>query len=97
MAEYIDRGELLKELERFPHLGTAGSIVRGMKKADVAPVVRCKDCKHLNALHRMGEIRTEAVKEFAEMVKEKIRTMSRIVVYDEDIDNLVKEFTEEQK
>ncbi len=38
--------------------------------------------------------RADAVKEFAEMVKEKIRTMSRIVVYDEDIDNLVKEFTE---
>lgn len=45
MKEYIERGELLKELERFPHLGTAGSIVRGMKKADVAPVVRCKDCQ----------------------------------------------------
>lgn len=42
-------------------------------------------------------IAAEAVKEFAEKVKEKIRTMSRIVVYDEDIDNLVKEFTEEQK
>jgi hypothetical protein len=40
----------------------------------------------------------EAVKEFAEMVKEKIRTMSRIVVYDEDIEHLVIEFTEgEQK
>lgn len=38
MAEYIDRGELLKELERFTHLGTAGSIVRGMKKADVVEV-----------------------------------------------------------
>ncbi len=46
MAEYIDRGELLKELERFPHLGTAGSIVRGMKEADVVEVVRCKDCKY---------------------------------------------------
>ena len=45
MAEYIDRGELLKELERFPHLKTAGSVVRSMPKADVAPVVRCKDCK----------------------------------------------------
>jgi hypothetical protein len=41
-----------------------------------------------------AQIRAEAVKEFAERVKEKIRTMSRIVVYDEDIDNLVKEFTE---
>lgn len=46
MAEYIDRGELLKELERFPHLKTAESVVRSMPKADVAPVVRCKDCKY---------------------------------------------------
>lgn len=43
------------------------------------------------------QLKAEAVKEFAERVKEKIRTMSRIVVYDEDIDNLVKEFTEGQK
>lgn len=55
MAEYIDRGELLKELERFPHLGTAGSIVRGMKKADVVEVVRCKDCKHLMFSDCYGE------------------------------------------
>jgi hypothetical protein len=55
MAEYIDRGELLKELERFPHLGTAVSIVRGMKEADVAPVVRCKDCKHLMFSDCYGE------------------------------------------
>ncbi len=44
----------------------------------------------------LKKARAEAVKEFAERVKEKIRTMSRIVVYDEDIDNLVKEFTEEK-
>lgn len=35
MAEYIERGELLKELERFPHLKTAESVVRSMPKADV--------------------------------------------------------------
>ena len=46
MAEYIDRGELLKELERFPHLGTAGSIVRSMPKEDVVEVVRCKNCRY---------------------------------------------------
>lgn len=45
MKEYIDRGALLKELERFPHLQMAGGIVRGMKKADVVEVVRCKDCR----------------------------------------------------
>jgi hypothetical protein len=46
MKEYIDRGALLKELERFPHLQMAGSIVRSMPKEDVVEVVRCKDCKH---------------------------------------------------
>lgn len=44
MAEYIDRSDLLKELERFPHLKTAESVVRSMPKADVVEVVRCKDC-----------------------------------------------------
>ena len=46
MKEYIDRGALLKELERFPHLQMAGGIVRSMPKENVAPVVRCKDCVH---------------------------------------------------
>ena len=46
MKEYIDRGALLKELERFPHLQMAGSIVRSISKEDVAPLVRCKDCKY---------------------------------------------------
>lgn len=45
MKEYIDRGALLKELERFPHLQMAGSIVRSMPKEDVDPVVRCKECR----------------------------------------------------
>ncbi len=54
--------------------------------------------KHIdNDIIYVKAVKAEAVKEFAERVKEKIRTMSRIVVYDEDIDNLVKEFTEEQK
>ena len=44
MKEYIERGELLKELERFPHLKTAGSVVRSMPKEDVVEVVRCIDC-----------------------------------------------------
>lgn len=44
MKEYIERGALLKELERFPHLQTAGSIVRSMPKADAVEVVRCIDC-----------------------------------------------------
>ena len=53
--EYIDRGALLKELERFPHLQMAGGIVRSMPKEDVAPVVRCKDCKHLMFSDCYGE------------------------------------------
>lgn len=40
MKEYIDRGALLKELERFPHLKTAESVVRSMPKADVVEVRR---------------------------------------------------------
>jgi DNA repair ATPase RecN len=51
-----------------------------------------KKVEHLAVL--LADARHDAVKEFAERVKEKIRTMDRIVVYGEDIDNLVKEFTE---
>lgn len=51
MKEYIDRGALLKELERFPHLQMAGSIVRSMPKEDVVEVVRCKDCKYRGRSH----------------------------------------------
>ena len=40
------------------------------------------------------EIKAEAIKEFAERLKEKIRVMDRIIIYGEDIDNLVKEMTE---
>ena len=54
------------------------------------------ECDHCGCvlIDQRDNARADAVKEFAERVKEKIRTMSRIVVYDEDIDNLVKEFTE---
>ena len=38
MKEYIERGTLLKELERFPHLQMAGGIVRSMPKEDVVEV-----------------------------------------------------------
>jgi hypothetical protein len=55
MKEYIDRGALLKELERFPHLQMAGGIVRSMPKEDVVEVVRCKDCKHLMFSDCYGE------------------------------------------
>jgi hypothetical protein len=55
MKEYIERGALLKELERFPHLQMAGGIVRSMPKEDVVEVVRCKDCKHLMFSDCYGE------------------------------------------
>ena len=38
MNDYIDRSALLKELERFPHLKTAESVVRSMPKAEVVEV-----------------------------------------------------------
>lgn len=37
------------------------------------------------------QIRAEAVREFAERLKEKKRELDRFILYDEDIDNLVKE------
>ena len=43
---------------------------------------------------RVNIVKTEAIKEFAERLKEKIRVMDRIIIYGEDIDNLVKEMTE---
>jgi hypothetical protein len=42
----------------------------------------------------LAEAREDAIKEFAERLKEKIRVMDRIIIYGEDIDNLVKEMTE---
>lgn len=58
----------------------------------------------INALKRMGEIRTEAVKEFAEKLKKRVMKYTEYdeggwdstiyVVKVEDIDNLVKEMTE---
>lgn len=36
--EYIEMGALLTELERFPFLRTAGSIVKNTPKADVVEV-----------------------------------------------------------
>lgn len=37
------------------------------------------------------QIRAEAVREFAERLKEKKRELDRFILYDEDIDNLAKE------
>ena len=64
MDEFIERKALVNNLEllarhedRFTQsviLGVVGTI-RAIKAADVAPVVRCKDCKHLVALNVNGK------------------------------------------
>lgn len=54
MAEYIEREELLRDIQEDVEDGGVGGMVAGALKryvkrvpaADVAPVVRCKDCKH---------------------------------------------------
>lgn len=62
MAEYIDRKSLIDEFDRLG-LGEHSfvervfsdgvrTIIAGMPAADVAPVVRCKDCKY----YRVGAI-----------------------------------------
>ena len=52
MAEYIDRGIAIAKLtalevtERNATMTSAKRSLADMPAADVAPVVRCKDCKH---------------------------------------------------
>ena len=52
MAEYIDRGiandklTALEVTERNATMTSAKRLLAYMPAADVAPVVRCKDCKH---------------------------------------------------
>ena len=54
MAEYIEREALLEDLQAAVENGGMGGMVASALKryvkcapaADVAPVVRCRDCKH---------------------------------------------------
>lgn len=49
MVEYIEREALMKELSESTEPFNTGSVFRAIRKqpaADVAPVVRCKDCTH---------------------------------------------------
>ena len=52
MAEYIRREDVIEWFMPYAHAGESIdadvviSDIKGMKAADVAPVVRCKDCKH---------------------------------------------------
>ena len=55
MAEYIDRYAALREIERREarmvgdkrvSVAAMKSFIKNRPAADVAPVVRCRDCKH---------------------------------------------------
>ena len=50
MAEYIERETVLKEAESRIMWGASAAavyeLIRDAPAADVAPVVRCRDCKH---------------------------------------------------
>ena len=55
MAEYIEREALIREIERREALMVGDklvsvyamkSFIKNRPSADVAPVVRCRDCKH---------------------------------------------------
>lgn len=58
MAEYIDREAVLLEINRqirrqFLCIANVETIIKGAPAVDVAPVVRCKDCKHGEGYERM--------------------------------------------
>ena len=46
MTEYIERVAAIKAVEQNDCEGYATWAVKSIPAADVAPVVRCKDCKH---------------------------------------------------
>lgn len=49
MAEYIDRNELIKNLNKFApeqYSALVNMIITKQPAVDVGKVVRCKDCKH---------------------------------------------------
>ncbi len=48
MAEYIERGTFIEAVKDIPMWGSvAAMIADSIPTADVAPVVRCRDCMHL--------------------------------------------------
>lgn len=58
MAEYIDREALKNDIAKSTEPFNTGSVFRAINRqiaADVAPVVRCKDCKHLVAVNVNGK------------------------------------------
>ena len=46
MDEYIKREAVKDLLERYGAAEDALTLIDSIKASDVAPVVRCKDCKH---------------------------------------------------
>ena len=47
MAEYIERGAVLEKMQKWHTEERLRDCVKDFPAADVVPVVRCKDCKHL--------------------------------------------------
>lgn len=71
MAEYIDRKSLIDEFDRLG-LGEHSfvervfsdgvrTIIAGIPAADVAPVVRCKDCAHRTEMGNCGHPRYHGI------------------------------------
>lgn len=59
MSNYIEREALLRKIRWADTPEECVISARRMPAADVAPVVRCKDCKHFNFEHM--ECENEAV------------------------------------
>lgn len=58
MAEYIDREALKNDIAKSTEPFNTGSVFRAIDRqiaADVAPVVRCENCKHLVAVNVNGK------------------------------------------
>lgn len=65
MTEYITKKAAINAVENAPielfqsEWNEIGEMINAVPAADVAPVVRCKDCKHFN--HERMECENEAV------------------------------------
>lgn len=55
MAEYIEREALLEKMKNWHEKISLVTCVNSIPTADVVPVVRCKDCKHLMFSDFYGE------------------------------------------